>query len=302
MCSHLIKELPSIFDELNKSMLAQNATLFRSNGRQDDWSPREAQSLCKRLEHEVKSQDFGFPHLKHVFFFDGHQDITTDDYANLFLVPSEESSKSSALTRCSNDTCELRSACPSLSSLTIGMWYKHLQLSASFFRAMAHLAQHHPNLVTLRLFSHEICFDHDKRETDQAWIRPSERRKDESFSREVWYDEVLTPVLRLAQELLPRTLTTTIYLLTDMPREERGYIEPRQHLFPDIIVEPLPAASFQMLWESSCLTHNVTRVQQFAADIFRTMCRDDESLQKDDPHFVEFIKKSNPKVLWPSYS
>lgn len=173
----------------------------------------EFRDLVPRFEHLVEQVGVGFPRLRHVLLMDGNAGISIKDYANLFLIPrdicniqADGPSKSATIAECGGDSearCNgLTTACPSLESLTLVLWYSCLLIDAKFLAAMSHLRQHHPNFEELTLISRRLRCD-------------IEASLDGSFKISQWFQDAVVPILRsAAEQLLKHKLRVTIYVMT----------------------------------------------------------------------------------------
>ncbi|CBQ72447.1 hypothetical protein sr13155 [Sporisorium reilianum SRZ2] len=200
----------------------------------------------------------GFAKLKTVFLMDGNAGIRLNDYANLFLIPrhlcSDRIAEMHELSpiNCSTypDDCKAITACPSLKNLTLVLWYDQLVIDASFLRAMAHVAAHHPRLKRLNLVSRRLRYDPQRVET--------------GMTLNEWFKLKVVPLLQLAEELFANKLQLHIYILTkDANRHQTlDAIEEYQDSFANINVDVISVHS----------EFSPSAVYNSAAAIHRKLC------------------------------
>lgn len=277
-CSKLIQALPKILN-------------FADH---DIWGKPGLEQL---VEQYKLVDTVGFPRLKHAFFMDGNAGISNEHYANILLVPASKcsipaeqqvfctasspplpfsdsynpgSSSSDLPTTASSDVCRLTSACPSLKSLTLVLWYSNLYIDISFVRALVHVCQHHPKLEHIDLISRRLRFD--------------PLRFHNHTTSEAWFCNSVMPVLQLAVELMPSTVVATFHILANTRNLQR------------VIDEHWPPTNLQkccnvrvqlmMLWE-----YTPDNTFDKAVSIHRARARIDASMNEDKRQFPNVYKQ-----------
>ncbi|CDW94813.1 hypothetical protein [Sporisorium scitamineum] len=149
---------------------------------------------------------------------DGNRGISTDDYANLFLIPrhlcsaaiTELHEHSTASCSIKPDECQAVTACPALETLTLVLWYDKLVIDSCFLHAMVHMASHHPRMKRLNLVSRRLRYE--------------PRLLDNNVTLDEWFRFKVLPVLRLAEELFKQKLELYIYILTNDQHSYGTYV------------------------------------------------------------------------------
>lgn len=202
-CSQLLSILPQVDD--NDSTTVTNTDTDAAQALLYAWGQDAVIQLVQQLRRAAS--EVALPQLKHVLITDGNGGISVDDYANLFLIDrlslSDAGSASGPGSNCEtwgHPVCTRTTACPSLSSLTLVLWYQVLQINAAFLHAMLHVRQHHPHLKHLTLISRRLRYE--------------PRIVGTKVSLQDWFRYDVVPVLQLAQRLLAPHLSLTIYILS----------------------------------------------------------------------------------------
>ncbi|KAF6767023.1 hypothetical protein PSEUBRA_001996 [Kalmanozyma brasiliensis GHG001] len=226
----------------------------------------EAQ-LLPRFQELIQRVGIGFPKLRRVLLMDGNGGVSVDDYANLFLIPRDVCSLpqdcTDGLDVCSDDSskCQaLTSACPSIESLTLVLWYSCTLIDADLLAAMRHLKQHHPSLKQLKLISRRFrCEKGSKYEIDE------------------WFRSKAMPILESASaQLLEYRLEVTIYIMTNYRSHAAIKDLIRQHRQKVLANDPEHYVAFEALNVSE---FSPTTVYNVVAEAFREDCRLEELLR-----------------------
>ncbi|SPO28527.1 uncharacterized protein UTRI_04924 [Ustilago trichophora] len=268
--SYLLKALPGIF-----------AHLARQTESSPSWKTDALQHFLAQWHRIVKEpQDgqgggIGFAKLKHVFLMDGNEGITIDHYANLFLIPRHLCSAPVAAIHDANpNPCNIWShractgvtACPSLTSLTLVLWYDLLLIDASFLHAMLHFVHHHPKLARLNLVSRRLRFEPDSVAS--------------KLSPEEWFQYQVVPLLTLANDLFKDKVEVYIYILTNS-NDDRSRI--------DVVIQRFQGAYPAVKVETMAVygPYNPKDIYHTAAKVHHTLCKNDiraSLIRQQQPH------------------